>query len=579
MDRKFDNISYNRNRVVDKQQARFIHDNNEYQPNSTFYNSFNPAGNSANLQNLSDYGEYSWEKAMTENTPILSRPNFQNKNNTLDPNLNDFLNKETIFEYRLNIDSSDRDANIYPDPFEYIVTFGPVVNSGVSSTIDRNQLKTSLKNINTYNNRKNNEVNNLETLDKFEEQELLFSTDKKIILKYNAKQQNISNPLIYRDFVNVKFVRLDNVILPRFNVIKVNYDWKYLDIKNPKCTVFIRDDYERFLNNTVLFDRYIPDPNVNGSLFFDRFILVKIKELENNYNLATSTLNSNAFAVFPDRPTGLIYWRGSPFYAVRIFADTSLGNVDRLSFSFYDSWGTQITLNTSQIKYETDQIMATNLIDPSLVNIKEDIKSSAKTKFLVNIFTEILKSVIVINFDIRNRIPFYTSEFPPSKCFDPNMNPNGIPNSYMGQGMNQGQFNGLNTSVSFDEEQIYYNESLFKLGNIYNEFDEFVTTDGFIKVFKETQNNTKAYVSINEFIDNVIWFNFEENYLNDKLTHNLTILFERYRLHVFKILDKLKNEIINLPLAKYYQNHLMFVLGTFEQRLNTKISYRPNTTM
>ena len=98
-------------------------------------------------------------------------------------------------------------------------------------------------------------------------------------------------------------------------------------------------------------------------------------------------------------------------------------------------------------------------------------------------------------------------------------------------------------------------------------------------MLKETQDHGKILISINDFIDNVIWFDFKDDYKNDKLIHNLTVLWERYKLYVFKILDKLKKEIINLPLAKYFQNHSMFVMGIFEQRLNTKISYRPNTTV
>jgi hypothetical protein len=575
--KKFDNISYNRNRTVDNQQSQFIHDNNEYQPTSTFQNSFNVSGNSANLQNLSDYDDYNWNNAMKDNTPILQKPNFMYKQNTLDPNLNDNLNKETIWEYRLNIDSSDRDINIYPDPFEYIVTFGPVANSGVSSTATRTHVKAALKNENTYNNRKLNNtndlskeslINNINKIDKFEEQESLFDESKKnFIMEYNNNLKNIFNPNISRSFVNVKFIRLDNLVLPRFNVVKINYDWKLNDIKNSKCTIFIRDDYERFINNTILYDRYIPDPNVNGSLFFDRFIFVKIKELENNYNLATSTLGSNSFAVFPDRPTGLIYWRGSPYYAVRIYSDTTLGNIERLSFSFYDSWGNKITFNTNQIKYETDQIMNTDLLDPYKIKLEDFLSTVDGTKFIVNTFTEILKSIIVVNYDIKNRIPFYCSEFPPSKCVEVNYQQQPVPH------------NGQNIEIRFDEQQIYYNESVFILGNIYNEFDEFVTVEGFIKVPKETQDHGKIFISINDFIDNVIWFDFKDDYKNDKLIHNLTVLWERYKLYVFKILDKLKKEIINLPLAKYFQNHSMFVMGIFEQRLNTKISYRPNTTV
>ena len=63
----------------------------------------------------------------------------------INDNLNDNLNKETIQEFRLNIDSMDRDIELYPDPFEFTTVFGPVVNSGLDTTIQRIEAKNALK--------------------------------------------------------------------------------------------------------------------------------------------------------------------------------------------------------------------------------------------------------------------------------------------------------------------------------------------------------------------------------------------------------------------------------------------------
>ena len=67
--------------------------------------------------------------------------NTEYQNNTLYNNLNKDLLKESIIEVRLNIDSIDRDIEIYPNPFDYIVNLGPVVNSGINTPATRVNLK------------------------------------------------------------------------------------------------------------------------------------------------------------------------------------------------------------------------------------------------------------------------------------------------------------------------------------------------------------------------------------------------------------------------------------------------------
>ena len=73
-------------------------------------------------------------------------------------------------------------------------------------------------------------------------------------------------------------------------------------------------------------------------------------------------------------------------------------------------------------------------------------------------------------------------------------------------------------------------------------------------------------------INNIYWYDLVDN-SNSK--YNLELLFDRYKYSIFNILDKLKNEVMNLPLNKIFQNHLMFVMGVYETKLNTLINFRP----
>jgi hypothetical protein len=85
--------------------------------------------------------------------------------------------------------------------------------------------------------------------------------------------------------------------MPRFNYITINPKWN-MEIN----TNYVKDDFERFWNQIILTNRYIPDQNHTGSLFIDRYVQIKIKELKDNNNFATNNLTDNSFVVFPDKP-------------------------------------------------------------------------------------------------------------------------------------------------------------------------------------------------------------------------------------------------------------------------------------
>ena len=50
-------------------------------------------------------------------------------------------------------------------------------------------------------------------------------------------------------------------------------------------------------------------------------------------------------------------------------------------------------------------------------------------------------------------------------------------------------------------------------------------------------------------------------------------LFYNYNLFGFEIIEKLKNEIKEIPINKYFQNTLSFVIGVYQNELNTMINY------
>jgi hypothetical protein len=102
--------------------------------------------------------------------------------------------------------------------------------------------------------------------------------------------------------------------------------------------------------------------------------------------------------------------------------------------------------------------------------------------------------------------------------------------------------------------------------------NEFVSLKGFINVNKITTTGKVISVTINEYINNVFWYNYDKNFISE-ITHNIMALYNNYVNFGFKVLDRLKTDAIGIPLNKYFQNHLQFVLGTYGIELSTKVNY------
>jgi hypothetical protein len=552
-------------------QRQFVQNYNSYQPSSTFSSMDNTSR--GNGQNFRDFGQYNVENAFKSNKVIEKMPDNKYLQNTLYDNLNDNLNKETIQEFRLNIDSMDRDVELYPDPFEFTTVFGPVVNSGLDTTIQRIEAKNALKNEVRKINKKQNPTNPIRASEAdFSDDMLIIDTNPNILINYDNTLKRIYNPYITRSFVNVKFIRLDNVVLPRFNKVIINTNWNYCtSCYGEDCSscylsnnygISITDDYQRVKTEMIKNDRYIPDDNHLGPLFTDRFVLVNIKEIENNQNLSTNQINESSFTIFPDKYMGLLYWRGSPYYAVKIYKDSLLGNINKLSFSFCDSWGKKIVFNRRCIDYETNQIINTKIMNPNSLNITEILKDTKFTNFFVNKTTDIIKCFVTVNFNIKNKIPYYFDEETTKIIFEKDKHKKDKKDEE-----HQEKCCVLKI-LSFP----ILNKETFDFKNIYTELNEFVTLDGFINVYKMTTSGSKVYINIDQYINNVFWYNFDKNKIKD-INYNMNALYNNYKNFGFKILDKLKIEALSIPLNKYFQCHLMFVMGVYTNELNTKVDY------
>lgn len=549
------------------QQKQFVSNYSNYHPLSTFDTTETQnSSNSSNLENLRNFAQFGIEKNFMSNKPISFMPDTKNKHETLYDNLNENLLKESIKEYRLNIDSIDRDVRIYPDPFNYIVSLGPVTNSGINSSVARTNLKQDLKC--ELKNQKKKHMNITKNYLEQEERrykehmvddltdavqsEIFVFDNPKAIKEYTLNLERSFNPSIIRDFKNVNYIKLDCAVIPKYTSICINECWDFCRKSHHKKK-FFKDEYERIKDYIILNDRYIPDEKNEYNPLGDRFIQIYIKELQSTRNFGTNPTTDKSFLLIFDKTLGALYLKLIPYSATKVYKESLLGNITKLSIQFYDSWGKALKINTSSIDYEINQITNTDIIEPSKYNINDyltEMRGEKKLKSTITHFNEIIKCFVMINSNIHQSIPFYTQE---------NFNL---------------QLNKINFhSDCMEYKTIELNTKIFNHENIYLELDSFVSSEGFIEKIKITHvGNKKVKLSIDEYINNVFWFDFDKSNI-EKIISNIKAIDFNYKNFGFKILDMLKKEIINIPTNKNFQNFLTFVLGIWEDELNTKIDY------
>lgn len=273
---------------------------------TNFTNQTNPFGNfQPRTNNLNKtFGDY--EKAFSNHNPVINRQDYRNQYNTLHNNLQDNLINEHITEYRINIDSIDRDITAYPNPFDFTVTFAPPSRQAIKEKVYINPDDPS--------------------------------KGKTIKTTYI---NGAPEPSINREFKNVKFVKIESIILPKYNRI----------IKTPIANE---------PSEPIEFEYFIDG---NNSIDSDRFVILNIPELRNFNTFGTNTALENGFILYTDRQYETFY-SGLSYYSSRTFDDNALGNITRLNFKLKTSRGEQLKLGI----YDKDGNQLNEQLDTNIIN-------------------------------------------------------------------------------------------------------------------------------------------------------------------------------------------------------------------
>lgn len=242
--------------------------------------------------------------AYQQPSTMIPAQDYSNTGAMVHDNLGDSILTESIVEYRLYIDAADRDASVFPDPFKYTVSF----NAQGRSYIDGEEIPGQ------------------------------------------------PMPHIDREFRNVKSVRLENAILPRYSII--------IKVPNGRTGAQMRTlaDDSRSLNSDISdanwalildviddtdYPSYTLDESTTSSkLYDDRFVLLRIKELETDRVVfSTSPSASKSLGLLqPDRIVSSHSYSATPFFSFRNYEQTELWNIKRLTIDFGDSFGNDLRI-------------------------------------------------------------------------------------------------------------------------------------------------------------------------------------------------------------------------------------------
>lgn len=537
--------------------TQFTRNNNKFKP----YSSFSPpdgfTSKASFMNGTNDYSQYKIKEAFKENNIIMRMPDNVYQDNTLYNNMNKDLLKEELIDINISIDSKDRDIKLYPNPFAYTVKFGPVINSGNNFTSNGDLRKSFtqeireqeiLKKKNEIARRKQNQIpiyqrQLTEQVESIIPPNSHILTNPDLIKQYVIDIEKASSPYINTNFRNIKFLRVDYSIVPRFNSVMINNEWDY---KRMSKKEFIKDDYEK-KRNMILKSRYIPDDISTDDPIGDRYIQIYIKEIDNIDNFGTNEITDKSFILILDKVLGITYFKCiNSDSSMKTYRTSALGNINNLSFEFYDSWGKPLTLNQTQINYEKKQLLNTKLYDPYKCG-KDVITNTLKTdkRSYFEMQNEIIKCFVIINYDIKYKIPYYNIK------------------------------NNCNCNINEDETiQLILNKSDYKFKCLQAALNSFVDPiNGFNQQCFLDKNDKPIKINIDQFIDSVIWFNRDFSKYKKEILHNINALDTNYRNFGFTVLDILKGELVNLPINKLYQNTISLTLSAYKNDLNTKIDY------
>jgi hypothetical protein len=169
-----------------------------------------------------------------------------------------------------------------------------------------------------------------------------------------SKEKNVTygtpGPFLQKKFKNVKYIKLNYAIIPRTNIIDISGI-----SSNPQYTLGSNDT------------------NLDGN----KFLILRIKEIKNNKMLSTNdNVIEDCFILYPDRLMGSNHSMWIPTNDSRVYPNSSLFNLDRMTISIEDSDGNQLeVLDNSGNTLDVPNLLTTltenkSSTDPILINFK-----------------------------------------------------------------------------------------------------------------------------------------------------------------------------------------------------------------
>lgn len=258
-----------------------------------------------------------------DNRPIINRPDFTNKDNYIHNNVHDNIMDEHVVEYRINIDSMDRDIKIYPNPFSFTVKFNPPSSGNINTEINS---KGKLKVVNDF-----------------------FAGPPK--------------PHINKEFKNVKYIKLESIVIPQYGKI-IEGDTEY---------EFEKECYlpgDRFLSVVI---KELTDDTIANRTFCTSDGSMRIDTKGNSF-----TPPRPFCLLYPDKIVGHRYYISTPCQAIKQYKSSRLGNIKQLTIQLYNSQGELLTFENL---FTFDQLMnyngSKNLLDDLRHPLHRDIQIHA----------------------------------------------------------------------------------------------------------------------------------------------------------------------------------------------------------
>jgi len=215
-------------------------------------------------QTRANQGLFNFESAYTEHKPIIERPSFKNPNRLLHNNVGKIMLSEQIREYRINIDSADRNITTYPNQFNFRVSYGGV---------------------------------------------------------------GVNTPIIPRVFKNVKYIKLDEVRLPKaFHIEESGGNW----------IISTSTDYQ-FIN--------------------EMYVIIKIPEIgRSNVYGTRSSLSDNSFVLIYDKILGAYYTIYLTSNNVYTYPDDGLIDLNNMTIQLMNKDGTIYEINDKSASVDVTDV-------------------------------------------------------------------------------------------------------------------------------------------------------------------------------------------------------------------------------